>query len=336
VNLPRRKRALPTRTSSKITSRQVVRAGRARRDRSRGRQASRGSARPKTRQSLVSSGFLNGKELDPDFVDFNSVNRRYHYPARGYVPFRAAFLQHDPLLRHRTELPTLAMSVYRLSTLGIGPLPPYMLLFATSMVDPLGLQGKEPKATDPVSPGLGKDYLNPKDPNYKKGEYTDSLKKHPKPLRTTETSVNGRDCSKEELTAIDAALASAHAMVLQREVAVPVAAKPHELREAMLKCLDKLTIVCEKEECDGRCKDACAYTAGNKITLCYPTINMHKCKPLVITLIHELAHCAGAPRDSAVDRNYGVLKEGGYSASLTEESYKGWPGSYPTKPGTEP
>ena len=39
----------------------------------------------------------SGKELDPDFVDFNSVNRRYHFPARTYLPFRAIFNQIDPL-----------------------------------------------------------------------------------------------------------------------------------------------------------------------------------------------------------------------------------------------
>jgi hypothetical protein len=38
------------------------------------------------------------KELDPDFVDFNSVNRAYHFPARTYVPFRARFMQFDPQL----------------------------------------------------------------------------------------------------------------------------------------------------------------------------------------------------------------------------------------------
>jgi hypothetical protein len=43
------------------------------------------------------AGFCTGKELDPDFVDFNSVNRRYHFPARGYHPNRASFLRIDPL-----------------------------------------------------------------------------------------------------------------------------------------------------------------------------------------------------------------------------------------------
>ncbi|MCE9584591.1 MAG: hypothetical protein K8T20_19040 [Planctomycetes bacterium] len=42
---------------------------------------------------------FNGKELDPDFVAFNSNNRRYHYPARTYLPFRASFLQADLLIR---------------------------------------------------------------------------------------------------------------------------------------------------------------------------------------------------------------------------------------------
>ena len=41
---------------------------------------------------------FTGKELDPDFVDYNSVNRRYHFPARFYIPFRAIFSQYDPFL----------------------------------------------------------------------------------------------------------------------------------------------------------------------------------------------------------------------------------------------
>jgi hypothetical protein len=49
------------------------------------------------RQLEFSCGFLTQKELDPDFVDFNSVNRRYHFPARFYLPFRGVFAQVDPL-----------------------------------------------------------------------------------------------------------------------------------------------------------------------------------------------------------------------------------------------
>lgn len=40
------------------------------------------------------------KELDPDFVAFNSQNRRYHFPARFYIPARGVFGQADPLLTH--------------------------------------------------------------------------------------------------------------------------------------------------------------------------------------------------------------------------------------------
>src|SRR6185295_2463830 len=37
------------------------------------------------------------KELDPDFIVFNSQSRRYHFPARSYMPLRANFIQIDPL-----------------------------------------------------------------------------------------------------------------------------------------------------------------------------------------------------------------------------------------------
>jgi hypothetical protein len=48
-------------------------------------------------QSDLFCGFLTQKELDPNFVDFNSVNRRYHFPSRYYIPFRGVFGQVDPL-----------------------------------------------------------------------------------------------------------------------------------------------------------------------------------------------------------------------------------------------
>jgi hypothetical protein len=41
---------------------------------------------------------IDGNDLHPDFVGSLSVNRRYHYPARTYSPFRSSFLQVDPLL----------------------------------------------------------------------------------------------------------------------------------------------------------------------------------------------------------------------------------------------
>jgi hypothetical protein len=49
-------------------------------------------------QLEFSSRFLTGKELDPDFVAFNSVNQRVHFPARFYLPFRGGFGQLDPLV----------------------------------------------------------------------------------------------------------------------------------------------------------------------------------------------------------------------------------------------
>jgi hypothetical protein len=46
--------------------------------------------RPEAEESQleVFCGFLTGKELDPDFVDFNSVNRGYYFPFRRHMPFR--------------------------------------------------------------------------------------------------------------------------------------------------------------------------------------------------------------------------------------------------------
>jgi hypothetical protein len=58
-----------------------------------------GRGEKKKSQLNFSSRFLTQKELDPDFVDFNSVNRRYHFPARFYLPLRGMFGQLDPLVR---------------------------------------------------------------------------------------------------------------------------------------------------------------------------------------------------------------------------------------------
>jgi hypothetical protein len=48
---------------------------------------------------LPAAGFCTGKELDPDFVAANSENRRYHFPARFYLPVRAMFGEVDDLTR---------------------------------------------------------------------------------------------------------------------------------------------------------------------------------------------------------------------------------------------
>jgi hypothetical protein len=83
-------------------------------------------------QSEFSSGFLTQKELDPDFVDFNSVNRRYHFPARFYLPFRGGFGQVDPLNRLRIAVGS-ATDILR---------NPYRFTSSrpTVHVDPTGLQ----------------------------------------------------------------------------------------------------------------------------------------------------------------------------------------------------
>jgi hypothetical protein len=44
----------------------------------------------------LATGSFTGKELDPDFVAANSENRRYHFPARFYLPMRGMFGQVDP------------------------------------------------------------------------------------------------------------------------------------------------------------------------------------------------------------------------------------------------
>jgi RHS repeat-associated protein len=75
---------------------------------------------------------FNGKELDPDFVLFNSNNRRYHYPARTYVPFRARFVQFDPLLFRSMQFEIMGAILNKLTL-------PYALVAPTLSVDPLGL-----------------------------------------------------------------------------------------------------------------------------------------------------------------------------------------------------
>jgi hypothetical protein len=51
----------------------------------------------KRSQSDIFCGFLTGKELDPDFVAFNSLNQRHYFPWRFFIAFRGAFGQPDPL-----------------------------------------------------------------------------------------------------------------------------------------------------------------------------------------------------------------------------------------------
>jgi hypothetical protein len=100
----------------------------------------------KTRHALVSSRFLNQKELDPDFVDFNSVNRRCHYHARSYAPFRGAFLQVEPLAQHLTlPSPGDSVGIYRYAGMDARP---------TRLVDPAGLQAT-PRDVGYLGSGFG-------------------------------------------------------------------------------------------------------------------------------------------------------------------------------------
>jgi hypothetical protein len=93
----------------------------------------------KTSQSDIFCGFLTGKELDPDFVAFNSVNQRVHFPARFYLAFRGVFGQIDPLVRKqwRSNPYTYAGNL------------------ATGRTDPVGLQdaseGPKTPSFDPTT-----------------------------------------------------------------------------------------------------------------------------------------------------------------------------------------
>jgi len=51
--------------------------------------------RPESANRSYFTGFETQKELDPDFLAFNSQNRRYHFPARFYLSFRGVFGQAD-------------------------------------------------------------------------------------------------------------------------------------------------------------------------------------------------------------------------------------------------
>ena len=80
-------------------------------------------------QSDISCRFLTQKELDPDFIDFNSVNRRYHYPARFYLAYRGAFGQVDPLIRDLKARRAVLEVHYG-----------FVRSNPTQLVDPLGLK----------------------------------------------------------------------------------------------------------------------------------------------------------------------------------------------------
>jgi hypothetical protein len=93
-------------------------------------------ATPTTQASRLeySDELLTQKELDPDFVAFNSENRRYHFPFRFYMPFRGIFAQKDPLVL------SSSLEAWRKFKDG-NRLHPYKAMAAspTINVDPFGL-----------------------------------------------------------------------------------------------------------------------------------------------------------------------------------------------------
>jgi hypothetical protein len=114
-------------------------------------------------QSFPSTGSFTGKELDPDFVAANSVNRRYHFPARFYLPGRAMFGQVDQLLRTSLidHLKSLGQNISirvarallnqrRLHLLNPFLGAPYSYVGASParFSDPMGLQAAVPKPID--------------------------------------------------------------------------------------------------------------------------------------------------------------------------------------------
>ena len=61
--------------------------------------ASRAASRDSRRACGSRAGKKASAKNKPDFVAFNSNNRRYHYPARTYIPFRSSYVQLDPIYR---------------------------------------------------------------------------------------------------------------------------------------------------------------------------------------------------------------------------------------------
>jgi RHS repeat-associated protein len=83
-----------------------------------------------------------GKELDPDFIAANSQSRRYHFPARFYVPFRAIFAQIDP---QATRSAGTRRALYL-----------YVMANPLMLVDPDGREWfGSGGATAPIGEGLG-------------------------------------------------------------------------------------------------------------------------------------------------------------------------------------
>jgi RHS repeat-associated protein len=94
------------------------------------------------------------KELDPDFIAANSQSRRYHFPARFYVPFRGIFAQIDP---------KAMMSAGNKRALYLYVMANPLLFVDPDGRDMIGVGGYQLSSGSNISPGygLGMDVVNP-------------------------------------------------------------------------------------------------------------------------------------------------------------------------------
>ncbi len=219
------------------------------------------------------------KELDPDFVDFNSVNRRYHYPYRTYHPFRSAFAQVDPLL-------TGGIFNVRSKT--------HALLRPTLHADPLGLQEMRPAAPPEGGIDIGAD----KAKYPLKQQVLSTMPGTGRGLGGTFGTFSSCDKLTDGQKAdVKKALESAYARALGKMPPKTVAPDPAHFRNNLLECFSKLTI-----ECDWCCEvdkntgqQVCGYWVGGyTITLCMPqALDASVCGDLEELIFEEVTHCAG-------------------------------------------
>jgi hypothetical protein len=222
---------------------------------------------PETSHAHVSSRLLTGKELDPDFVEFNSVSRRYEFLYRLYLPSRAAFAQRDILLLALKAEPEISFQYS------------YALHSPTVNVDPLGLQDGDMRSAGDIA----KDRAN-------------------YPLNV---SVDCPGLGQGLKDSIAASAREAYERTLKASLPRGSQRHPNRFRRVTLRAFGNLTIECMDcchEDCQEKGKCAC----GNRkpgsfcvIRLCIPAAFQSdfgaKCGQLWETIMHEVSHCAGAP-----------------------------------------
>ncbi|KAF0240843.1 MAG: hypothetical protein FD180_4739, partial [Planctomycetota bacterium] len=105
--------------------------------------ASRAASRDSRRACGSRAGKKASAKNKPDFVAFNSNNRRYHYPGRSYTPFRSAFMQVDGLARVPNPFIGLKLG-YWLDFAGVARVVREFYSFVRNnpsvLVDPTGLK----------------------------------------------------------------------------------------------------------------------------------------------------------------------------------------------------